>query len=625
VHREGRWQLVVDESATTAIPDTIEGIVLARLDRLGARYRDVLQEASVAAASQPRFVRSLLEQVDPYPVELPERLRRLVSDGLLEALESELEALEYHFRHALTRDVAYDSLLYARRRELHGFIARAIELVYADRLDEYVTSLAHHYLEAEEWPSAFIYHRRAGERAQVLFANKNAIAYFHTALTIAEERMPDLFDAFDALDLLDALTRVREHLGDVLQLEGRYDEALEAYEAGRTLLTKEEAPADLARFYRKTAVIHERKADYPLALEWLERGLDVLGDQDHVEKARIYNWGGGVYYRQGDREQALEWRERALQIAQRLGDQREIADAYLIMAMIYSDWGETDRALDYGRRCLDAFDAAGDLAGSIKARNNVGLISYWADDWVQALEHYREGLRLSEMMGDGLRIGMFANNMGNVYLDQGRLEEAAAAYQRGLAVLQPIGLRGFVAGVRINLGKVAVTQGELNVGQAHLADALDLAQEIGARGFLPEIHLWQALIHLALHQHEKALSLARQAVSLAQELKDRKQEGGALRVLGRVYRSIGQPDRAFEHLEASLLRFMELKSTYEAAKTCFHLALVCLDRLDWAEEGRALLTQARILFAELGAQWDLDQVARVLDESSRLSTASSKE
>ena len=70
---------------------------------------------------------------------------------------------------------------------------------------------------------------------------------------------------------------------------------------------------------------------------------------------------------------------------------------------------------------------------------------------------------------------------------------------------------------------------------------------------------------------------------------------------------------------------MELKNTYEAAKTCFRLALVCLDRSDWAEEGRALLTQARILFAELGAQWDLAQVDRVLDELSRSSTASVSE
>ena len=91
---------------------------------------------------------SLLEQVDRYPVELPERLDSLVGDGLLEELESELQVLEYHFRHAVTRDVAYDSLLYARRRELHHLIAQAMEVLYGDRLDEYVNSLAHHYQEA---------------------------------------------------------------------------------------------------------------------------------------------------------------------------------------------------------------------------------------------------------------------------------------------------------------------------------------------------------------------------------------------------------------------------------------------------------------------------------------------
>lgn len=617
VRRDGHWQLAAPQAgaaAATAIPDTIEGIVLARLDRLEARCRDVLQNAAVAVASQPRFARSLLELVDHQPFELPGRLHNLVSAGLLEGLESELETIAYHFRHTLTRDVAYDSLLYARRRELHRLIAQALEALYADRLDEYVASLAHHYQQAEEWPRAFHYRCRAGERAQVLFANKDAIAYFRQALTIAEGHLPDMLAASDPTVLVEALLDVHERLGDVLQLEGRYDEALQEYEVARNLWTPDSLSTLLARFYRKTSVVHERKAEYLLALKWLERGLDVLGDQESVERARLYNFGGGVFYRLGEREKALEWRQRALQIAERLGDQSEIANAYLIMAIIYSDWGDTDRALDFGRRCLEAYEAAGDLAGGIKARNNMGLISHRADDWDQAAEHHREGLRLSEMMGDEMRIGHFANNMGNVYLVQGKFEEAAAAYQRAIAVLQSIGSLGHVAAVRINLGKVAVTQGDLESGEAHLAEALTLAQEIGARGFLPEIHRWQALLCLARRQYAEALTLARQAYDLARELKERAEEGGALRVLGQLYAALEQPDKAIECLQDSMACFVELKSTYQTAKTCFQLALVYLGEPDKEEQGQALLSRARAIFAELGAQWDWAQTERALEQ-----------
>jgi class 3 adenylate cyclase/predicted ATPase len=611
-----RWVLIDPQDYFATIPDTVEEVVLARLDRIEARCREVLQEASVAAASQRRFLRSLLERVDPHPIELPGRLRSLVEDGLLEQIVSELEALEYHFRHTVTRDVAYDSLLYAQRRELHHLIARALETLHPGRLDEYVTPLAHHYLEAENWPQAYYYQRRAGERAQVLFANKDAVTFFRQALSLGEERLPDLLEAFDAEEFVESLIDVHERLGDVLLLEGRHDAALAAYASARRLLTKEDAYEVLARLYRKNAVVYERKAEYARALEWLERGLEALGEWDVAEKAKIYNFVGGVYYRQGERKNALDWRQRALEIARKLGDQREVADAYLIMAMIYSDWGDTDRALEFGHRCLEAFEAAGDLAGSIKARNNVGLISHRADDWDQAVEHYREGLRLSEMMGDGLRIGQFSNNMGNVYLGQGRLEEAAVAYQRAIAVLEPLGLRGFVAGVRVNLGKVAVSQGDLGAGETYLSTALALAEEIGARFFIPEIYHWQALVRLEQGQHEQALGLAHQAHNLAQEIQDRAEEGRALRVLGRICRALGRMEEAQDHLEASLACLVELKSTYEVAKTLFQLAQVYLARPDQREDGRALLDQARALFADLGARGDLAAVEGVIERLS---------
>jgi class 3 adenylate cyclase/predicted ATPase len=610
----GRWELVDDEAAMTSIPDTIEGLVLARLDGLEARCRDVLQAASVAAMSQARFALLLLERVDPYPGELPERLHSLVGDGLLEALESELEALEYHFRHTLTRDVAYDSLLYARRRELHLLIAQAIDALYADRLDEYLTSLAHHYREAEEWPRAFHYQRRAGERAQALFANKDAGAHFRDALTIVEEHLPDVLAAVDSAELVRALVDIHERLGDVLLLEGRYDEALEAYESARALLTDEGPPALTSALCRKTVEVYRRKADYDLAHEWLRRALGVLADLEVVETARVYNLGGGVFYRQGQYDKALEWRQRALQIAERLGDQREIANAYLVIGPIYLRRGEMDKAIEYGRRSLKLFQALNDLAGMTSARLNLGIIYTWAEEWTQAAEHFREGLRLNEMMGDVMQVGLFANALGNVLLNQGQLDEAERAYNRSVEVWQPSGYRAGVAAARINLAKVAIRQDKLEVGATHLTESLALVEEIGAQEYLPEIFSWRAVLHLAQDENDAALTTAERACQLAQESGDRIEEGRALRVLGQAYAAMGQPEKAVEQLEASLACYVELKSTCQAAKTHLQLALVYLEQLGKKEEGQRLLEQARAIFAELGAQWDLAQAERAIEE-----------
>jgi tetratricopeptide (TPR) repeat protein len=205
--------------------------------------------------------------------------------------------------------------------------------------------------------------------------------------------------------------------------------------------------------------------------------------------------------------------------------------------------------------------------------------------------------------------------MGEVYLDQGKLEEAAAAYQRSIAVWEPSGFLNGVAAARLNLGKVAVSQGDLQAGEAYLDDALILAREIGARLFLPEIYHWQALLGLARDAYQEALALAEQAYALARELQDRGEEGGALRVLGQVYAALGQPQKAAVHLQASLACFAELKSTYQAAKTWLQLALVYLGEPGMVKEGRKLLDQARIRFAELGAQRDLAETERVIEQS----------
>jgi tetratricopeptide (TPR) repeat protein len=177
---------------------------------------------------------------------------------------------------------------------------------------------------------------------------------------------------------------------------------------------------------------------------------------------------------------------------------------------------------------------------------------------------------------------------------------------------EPSGFLYGVAAAFINLGKVAVTRGNLGEGLTYLDEALALAQEIGARGYLPEIYHWQALLHLARHQYAQALALAEQAFKLARELKDRAEQGGALRVLGQIYVALEDLAQACKHLEASLDCFKALKSAYQAARTSFQLALAHLEDPDQRAKGLELLYEAQTVFAELGAQWDLAQTERAI-------------
>ncbi|MGH7822269.1 MAG: ATP-binding protein, partial [Candidatus Binatia bacterium] len=181
LRRSDRGYELSRELSEIVIPDTIQGVIMARIDRLGEDPKRAIQIASVIGRE---FAVRLLERVS----DRGEHVRRLVGD--LRALEliyekSGLPEIAYMFKHALTHDVAYQSLLVQRRKELHRMIGRAVEELYADRLAEYWEVLAHHYYEGEEWSRAFDYLVKAGDKALASFSNREAVHFYDRALEAA--------------------------------------------------------------------------------------------------------------------------------------------------------------------------------------------------------------------------------------------------------------------------------------------------------------------------------------------------------------------------------------------------------------------------------------------------------
>src|SRR5947207_3079387 len=164
------------------IPETIQGIIMARLDRLGEDGKRTVQLASVIGRQ--------------FLVRLLERISGLTSQ--LEGVLAELQALEiiyrqgllpepaYIFKHAVIQDVAYNSLLVQRRKELHRAVAAAIEELYAERLAEHYEELAYHYEWGEVWEKALEYLVKAGQKLQQAYANREALTYYNRALVICE-------------------------------------------------------------------------------------------------------------------------------------------------------------------------------------------------------------------------------------------------------------------------------------------------------------------------------------------------------------------------------------------------------------------------------------------------------
>src|SRR3984893_15785885 len=231
LRREDGGFRFVTGAADVSVPDTIQGIIMARLDRLGENGKRTVQLASVIGRQ--------------FLVRLLDRIAGLT--GELEGLLGELKALEiiyeqgllpepaYIFKHALIQDVAYNSLLKERRRELHRSVGHAIQDLYPDRLADHAEELAHHFVNGEDWGEAFGYLVQSGDKAKYAYANQAALDYYQRALEAVRRVTPPVAPA--------QVFTIYESRSQVFMVLARY---LDAAEESKKML-------ELARSVRERA------------------------------------------------------------------------------------------------------------------------------------------------------------------------------------------------------------------------------------------------------------------------------------------------------------------------------------------------------------------------------------
>ncbi len=179
----GRLDLARPVTASD-IPSTIQDVIAARIDRLAEAPKQTLQLASVIGRE---FTRRLVDRLAEIRERTEDYLRELTALELIHE-RRRFPELAYMFKHALTQDVTYASLLVRRREELHGLIGRAIEELYADRLAEHFEMLAHHFSRAEDWDRALDYLLKAAEKATQAFGLRQALELYAEALAVAARR-----------------------------------------------------------------------------------------------------------------------------------------------------------------------------------------------------------------------------------------------------------------------------------------------------------------------------------------------------------------------------------------------------------------------------------------------------
>ena len=513
--REGSSWRTFANDGVAEIPLNIQGILLARLDRLPREARTLAQEAAVVG---PRFDAALLRTIASDPAQVRSQLDLLLDAEVIdEEPGSGLDA-QFRFTQSLLQDVIYQNLLVQRRTELHGRIGRALEARLPDGVErlEDLVALGHHFCRSEEKAKGARFLSTAGGRASAAYANDDAIRHYEhalAALRAANEQGPE--------QLL-----LCEQIADLCRPIGRREIAQENY---NVVLAAHQGAGDhaaAARIMRKVGGLlwdagrrDQAEARYAEALVLLE-GTDAPIERAHLSQER-----GRLAFRMGDHAGAVEWADKAIGYAEtfltdsdqeiRLEAARAVAEALNTKGVALARLGRNVDSVREVERSVAVAEAAGLQSVVCRAYTNLGVL-YAMVDPTRAIAVCRRGLEVATRIGDlGFQARLYTNLAVACCTFTDRCgEEGVPAAEKAIEIDRALDQREHLAVPLTVLAQIHQCHHSPELALRYYHEALEVAREIGEPQLL--FPCYDGLATLCLDRDD--MEEAERYFSLAQEL-----------------------------------------------------------------------------------------------------------
>ena len=570
VGERGAYQLVRALDAIQ-VPATVQAVLAARIDRLAPDDKRLLQAAAVVGKD---VAFPLLQAIAELPDGgLRQGLARLQAAEFL--YETSLfPDLEYTFKHALTHEVAYGSLLQERRCAVHAQIMEAIETLYRDRLAEQVERLAHHAYRGEVWDKAIVYLRQAGAKAAGRSAHREAVTYLEQALA-ALQRLPESRD------------------GHQLAIDVRLDL--------RGSLTP------LAEIRRAHAYLDEA--------EVLARRL---GDEGRL--CTVASFRSASAFTSGDYDGVFESAQPALVSAEALGDLPTQIRLRFDLGRAHVARGEFQRAIDCLSRAVALLE--GQLAyerywlvvlPSVSIRTWLIFALAERGEFAAAITLGEQAVRIVEAEVQPVDVLVAYWGIGHAHLEKGDLEIAIPLLERGVEAGRAARLPFWLTWIGADLGKSYGLAGRRDEALPWLKQVIQQAPATGLLALQSLRVRYLAEAYLLEQRWEEARIHAEQALALARDRQERPNEAWALRLLGEVAAHADPPDvEQVESYYGESLALAEELGMRPLLAHC-HLRLGTLyHKVGWREQAQVELTTAAEMYRAMGMTFWLEKAGAAL-------------
>ena len=580
---EELWHVDSSRLAEVRVPPTLTGVLQARLDGLVLWEKIVLQRASVVGR---KFWDNAVEYLEADAAEIRSNMCDVTAHTTLEVLRNKelifarassafAGTNEYIFKHALLRDVTYESVLMRERRKYHKQIAKWLVERSGERAGQYAATIAGHFERGAEIERSIEWYGRAGQQAREGYALATAIGFYRKALEFsAATKVDEGTTSWGAQRL-----KWYEGLAEALWWQARFSEAVEAYKAMLEVAEDEGDVLAQARACNGMALVEERQGDNRASLESAKCAERLAGGMSPTpealtEMAAALNRQGSVLYRLGDVQAGMAMGEKALTISSALGQsgRRERAGGLRALGVAHLMLGQFEQSYSYLEQARDLYLELGDRRGVSNMMMTMGETVRQRGDYAAAAGLYQEALTIARSIGEHTGQIICLNNL---------------------------------AGARLGLGDYAAAE-------ADLRQVISMAGP-SAYQVLAETYSFLATACLRQGKVEESLEAARRALALGQKTENHELIAEAWRTLGLVAARLPQPisieEQAFDAaacFNESLRLFTESGMEAGRARTL----------RDWArdehergrhDEARAMSEEARAIFTRLGMDRELER------------------
>ncbi|HEU4343175.1 MAG TPA: tetratricopeptide repeat protein, partial [Candidatus Binatia bacterium] len=520
------------------VPDTIQDVIMARIDRLAEAPKKTLQLASVIGRE---FTRRLVDRLAEIRERTEDFLRELKAIELIYE-KSLFPELAYMFKHALTHDVAYNSLLVQRRKELHRLVGLAIEELYAERLTEQYEILAYHFLKAEQWDKALDYLLKAAQKATNAFATREAVALYDQALE-AVERLSHGVDITTPMSIRKAKSNLYFILSDFESSRAEAEHLLAlSRRAGDTV----NEGAAFAGMGFASVWAH----DLDRALDYSRQAIEVASAADAKPVLAGGHIVSGVAYAVTARlESAAHELERALTVSREAGDVLHESLSLCFIGLATNWTGDYDEASRHLSAALRIARQNNLLVPLLMGLFMHGVTLTGKGDYDEALATFEEGLALSEKLGDQVHRHRMLNCLGWLYMECGDLDRAIDLSRQGAEGARKRNDAETIANPEINLGDIFLAKGDLTLASEFLDGVHRLVKDPATSEWMKwrySTHLFASLgdLWLARGDYTKARDFCDHCLDLATRTQSKKNLVKGWRLKGEIARARRQWDEA---------------------------------------------------------------------------------